>query len=149
MAMIGKVLRMHHRDKKTVREIVRATSLSRNTARKYLRTDKAEPPQYRRRAVATKLAPFVEAVKMALLAHARRPRKEGRSAKALLKQIAEAGYEGGYTRLTDVAHEAVCEPGLLAGGVPEPGPRDAVRCPHQIVRGSGRGGPARHLRLAC
>ena len=37
MAMIGKVLRMHRRDKKSVREIVKATSLARNTVRKYLR----------------------------------------------------------------------------------------------------------------
>ncbi len=59
---------------------MRATSLSRNTVRKYLRTDKAEPPQYRRRAVPTKLTPFLEAVKMALLADARRPRKERRDA---------------------------------------------------------------------
>ena len=116
IAMIGKVLRMHHRDKKSVREIVRATSLSRNTARKYLRTDKAEPPQYRRRAVATKLAPFVEAVKMALLAHARRPRKERRTAKALLKQIAEAGYEGGYTRLTDFIRAWRAQQGGVAIG---------------------------------
>ena len=28
MAMIGKVLRMHHRENKSVREIARATSLS-------------------------------------------------------------------------------------------------------------------------
>ena len=35
MAMIGKVLRMHHRDRKSVREIAKATSLSRNTVRKY------------------------------------------------------------------------------------------------------------------
>ena len=51
MAMIGKVLRMHHREKKSVREIVRATSLSRNTVRKYLRTPLAQPPRYRRKAV--------------------------------------------------------------------------------------------------
>ena len=42
MAMIGKVLRMHRRDKKTVREIAKATSLSRNTVRKYLRCDSAD-----------------------------------------------------------------------------------------------------------
>ena len=42
MAMIGKVLRMRHRDNKSVREIARATSLSRNTVRKYLRRGKAE-----------------------------------------------------------------------------------------------------------
>ena len=101
MAMIGKVLRMHHREKKSVREIVRATSLSRNTVRKYLRMPVAQPPKYRRRAAATKLSPFIETIKMALLADARRPRKERRTAKALLQQIAAAGYEGGYTQLTD------------------------------------------------
>ncbi len=101
MAMIGKVLRMHHREKKSVREIVRATSLSRNTVRKYLRLGKAAEPKYRRRAVPIKLTPFVEAVKLALLADARRPRKERRTAKALHEQIRSAGYDGGYSRLTD------------------------------------------------
>lgn len=101
MAMIGKVLRMHHREKKSVREIVRATSLSRNTVRKYLRTPVAQPPKYRRSPAVTKLAPFIEKIKMALLADARRPRKERRTAKALLEQITAAGYEGGYTQLTD------------------------------------------------
>ncbi len=48
MAMIGKVLRMRHREKKSVREIVKATSLARNTVRKYLRLGKAEAPKYRR-----------------------------------------------------------------------------------------------------
>jgi len=37
MAMIGKVWRMWFRQKKSVRETSRATSLSRNTVRKYLR----------------------------------------------------------------------------------------------------------------
>jgi hypothetical protein len=68
MAMIGKVLRMHRREKKSVHEIVKATSLSRNTVRKYLRIGKAEAPKYRRPAVPTKLTPFVEAVQQALLA---------------------------------------------------------------------------------
>ena len=63
MAMIGKVLRMHHRENKSVREIARATSLSRNTVRKYLRVPVAQPPKYVRRAASTKLTPFVEMVK--------------------------------------------------------------------------------------
>ncbi|MES3015334.1 MAG: helix-turn-helix domain-containing protein [Pseudomonadota bacterium] len=37
MAMIGKVRRMFFREKKSVREIVRLTSLSRNTVRKWLK----------------------------------------------------------------------------------------------------------------
>ena len=97
MAMIGKVLRMHHREKKSVREIATATGLSRNTVLKHLRTNKAEPARYRRPAVGTNLTPFVEAVKMASLADARRPRKERRTAKAVLKQIGQTRYEGGYT----------------------------------------------------
>jgi transposase len=101
MVMIGKVLRMHRREKKSVREIVKATSLSRNTVRKYLRIGKAEAPQYRRPPVSTKLAPFVEAVQQALLADARRPKKERRTAKALYAQIVSTGYGGGYSRLTD------------------------------------------------
>jgi len=44
--MIGKVLRMHHRDNKSMRVIAKATSLSRNTVRKYLRAGSAEAPKY-------------------------------------------------------------------------------------------------------
>ena len=116
MAMIGKVLRMHHREKKSVREIVRATSLSRNTVRKYLRAPVEQPPRYRRKAAMRKLSPFVETVKMALLADARRPRKERRTAKALLKQIAQAGYEGGYTQLTDFIRAWRAQQGGVAVG---------------------------------
>jgi transposase len=82
MAMIGKVLRMHRREKKSVREIVRATSLSRNTVRKYLREAKVEEPKYRREPVPMKLTPFVEAIELALVADAHRPKKERRPATA-------------------------------------------------------------------
>ena len=42
-----------------------------------------------------------EAIKQALQADAHRPKKERRTAKALLKEIGAAGYVGGYSRLTD------------------------------------------------
>ena len=48
MAMIGKVRRMYFREKKSVREIVRLTSLSRNTVRKWLKAPVLEEPRYRR-----------------------------------------------------------------------------------------------------
>ena len=106
MAMIGKVLRMHRRDKKSVREIVKATSLARNTVRKYLRVEGVEERRrYRREPVATKLTPFVELIELALRADAHRPKKERRTARALHKQIATAGYAGGYSRLTDFIRE--------------------------------------------
>jgi transposase len=116
MAMIGKVLRMHRREKKSVREIVKATSLSRNTVRKYLRIGKAEVPKYRRPAVPTKLTPFVEAVQQALLADARRPKKERRTARALHEQLKAQGYEGGYSRLTDYIRAWRAERGGAAAG---------------------------------
>ena len=48
MAMIGKVKRMYFREKKSVREIVRLASLSRNTVRKWLKAKVLEAPKYRR-----------------------------------------------------------------------------------------------------
>ena len=101
MAMIGKVLRMRHRDNKSVREIARATSLSRNTVRKYLRRGKAEAPRYRRPLVPVKLSPYVEQLTQALQADARRPKKERRTGRALFEQLQAAGYQGCYSRVTD------------------------------------------------
>ena len=101
MAMIGKVRRMWFRQKKSVREISRATSLSRNTVRKYLRVEQVQEPKYERRAAATKLSPYHDQIVTALKADARRPKRERRTARALLAEIQAAGYTGGYTRLTD------------------------------------------------
>lgn len=101
MAMIGKIRRMHFRQKKSVREISRATSLSRNTVRKYLRMEQAQEPKYERKAKATKLTPFHETIVTALKADARRPKRERRTALALFEQIKSQGYDGGYSRLTD------------------------------------------------
>ena len=48
MAMIGKVRRLHYRQQKSVREIARITSLSRNTVRKWLKAPVTGEPKYRR-----------------------------------------------------------------------------------------------------
>jgi transposase len=101
MAMIGKVRRLHHRQKRSVREIARITSLSRNTVRKWLKAPVEGEPKYRRSPKPGKLGPFHEVLKQALKADARRPRHERRTARALYAEIKAAGYGGGYTRLTD------------------------------------------------
>ena len=59
MALIGKIRGMRMRDGKSISEISRLTSLSRNTIEKWLSTPQSATPKYRRRDVPTKLAPFV------------------------------------------------------------------------------------------
>jgi hypothetical protein len=87
MAMIGKVRRMHFRQSKPVREIARATSLSRNTVRKYLCVEQVDEPTYRRTKAPTKLTPFHEAIQQALKVDARRPKRERRTARMLHEEL--------------------------------------------------------------
>jgi transposase len=115
MAMIGKVRRMHRRQNKTVREIARLTSSSRNTVRKYLRAGLAGEPKYRRVAMPTKLAPFREALEQALRADARHPKTKRRTALALYREIKAAGYAGGYTRVTEFIRAWRAAEGQAAG----------------------------------
>ena len=101
MDMVGKVRRLHGRASKSEREIARETGLSRNTVSKWLKEPLQGPPRYERTRAPIKLTPFVAALEQALMADSRRPKKERRTAKALHKQIGAAGYDGGYSRLTD------------------------------------------------
>ncbi|MGF6970419.1 transposase [Paraburkholderia sp. WC7.3g] len=101
MTMIGKVRRMFHRQNKSVREIARLTSLSRNTISKYLNMDVQEEPKYQRRAQPTRLTPFHEVLVQALSVDARRPKKERRTAWMLFQEIKAGGYDGCYSRVTD------------------------------------------------
>ena len=101
MDMIGKIRRLHARDKLSEREIARRTGLSRNTVSKWLHAPLTEAPKYRRDPRPNKLSPFEEALKQALTADARRPKHERRTARALHAQIKAAGYAGGYSAVTD------------------------------------------------
>jgi transposase len=58
-------------------------------------------PRYQRSARPTKLTPFHGALIQALKADASRVRSERRTALMLFKQIQQAGYAGGYSRVTD------------------------------------------------
>jgi len=101
MDMIGKIRRLHARDKLSEREIARRTGLSRNTVSKWLRAPVNEAPKYRREPRPNKLNPFEAALKQALTADARRSRHERRTARALHAEIKAAGYTGGYSAVTD------------------------------------------------
>jgi hypothetical protein len=79
IAMMGKTRSMHFRQGKTISEIARLASLSRNTIQKWLKAPQGAEPNYRRREMPTKLAPFVEALHRALKADGHRPRHERRT----------------------------------------------------------------------
>lgn len=101
MDMIGRIRHLHARKNKSEREISRMTGLSRNTVAKWLHGEVDGPPKYRRGEQPNKLTAFHDALRLALKADARRPKHERRTAKALYAEIRRAGYEGGYTRVTD------------------------------------------------
>ena len=101
MALKGKIRALHQREGKSISEIARRTSLSRNTIKKWLRAPAEAAPKYRRESSPGKLAPFLATLTQALKADAHRPRHERRTARALLMQLQAQGYDGGYSRLTD------------------------------------------------
>ncbi len=102
MEMLGKVKRLYARDKKSLREIAKATGLSRNTIRKWVRDEsEVKKPTYERKEVPSKLTAFHEVLVQALKADSHRTKENRRTAKALFGQIKTQGYCGGYSRVTD------------------------------------------------
>ena len=102
MEMLGRIRRMHMRDKVSLHEIAKRTGLSRNTVRRWLRTpEEVKAPVYKRTPGFSKLGDFVAELELSLKADAQRPKQNRRTARALFMQIKASGYEGGYTRVTD------------------------------------------------
>jgi transposase len=102
MELLGKIRRMHVREKLSERAIAKRTGLSRNTVHKWLKTpDKVQPPKYARGKGFSKLEDFTAELEQALKADALRPKQDRRTAHALFTQIKASGYLGGYTRVTD------------------------------------------------
>ena len=82
MEMIGKIRRMHLRDRMSLNEIAKRTGLSRNTVKKWLKLTKAAVPKYRRQERPGKLTAFEEQLKLALEADGRRVKRERRTARS-------------------------------------------------------------------
>ena len=102
MEMLGKIRRMHVRDKMSVRAIAKRTGLSRNTLQKWLQTPaEVKVPKYVRAKGFSKLGVFAGELEQALKADASRNKQDRRTGKALFIQIKASGYAGGYTRVTD------------------------------------------------
>jgi transposase len=100
MEILGRIRRLHMRDKLSLHEIAKRTGLSRNTIRKWLRASKEKAPVYERNKKDSKLTAYHAVLEQALKADAHRPKEHRRTAKALLAHIRELGYDGGYSQLT-------------------------------------------------
>lgn len=92
----AKIRRMFFVQKLTIAEIVRKTSISRNTVRRIIRADKAGRIYQRESQPRPVLGPFQELLEKWLNADHRLSRKERRSAQKYFTQLKEAGYAGAY-----------------------------------------------------
>ena len=106
MEMLGKIRRMHLRDKLSLRETAKRSGLSRNTLRKWLRApEEVTAPTYSRAKSYGKLVGFTDELELALKADSQRIKQDRRTGKALYLQIKASGYEGCYSRVTDFIRE--------------------------------------------
>ena len=98
MALLSVIRRWHFRQHILIREIERRTGLSRNTIRKYLRTDTVEP-KFKVPVRPSKLDPIAEKLFGWLRIEAVKSRKQRRTAKQMHADLVVLGYDGSYERV--------------------------------------------------
>jgi transposase len=104
MALLSVIRRWHFREHLSIREIGRRTGLSRNTIRKYLRSDGVEP-QFKVPDRPSKLDPFADRLTAWLKTEANRPRKQKHTLKQLHANLVSLGFDGSYNRVAAFARE--------------------------------------------
>jgi len=102
VATLSVIRRWALREQVSIREIARRTRLSRNTIRKYLRADSAEP-RYARRTTHSKLDPFAQKLCAWLLTESSKSRKQRRTVKQMYADLQALGYTGSYNRVAAFA----------------------------------------------
>jgi hypothetical protein len=118
MAMYAKVRRMGLRDGLSISEIARRTSLSRSTIKGCLRGPLRSEMTYRRSLNTKTIGPFETALRQALEANARRPRRERRTACKLHAQLRVDGFAGSYARVTEFVRAWRADQGAVCSVIP-------------------------------
>ena len=98
MDLLSVIRRWSFRDQLPIREICRRTGLSRNTIRKYLRSQDVIP-RFKTPERASRLDPFAEKLSGWLRSEARKSRKQKRTVKQLHADLVALGYDGSYARV--------------------------------------------------
>ncbi len=104
MALLSVIRRWFFRDQHSIREIARRTGLSRNTIRKYLRSDVVDP-KFKVPDRPSKLDAFADKLSAWLKTEASRPRKQKRTLKQLYADLVALGFDGSYGRVAAFARE--------------------------------------------
>jgi len=104
MDLLSVIRRWHFRQAMPIREIKRRTGLSRNTIRKYLRSDAVEP-SFKVAARPSKLDPFADKLTAWLRVESKKSRKQKRTAKQLHGDLVKLGYDGSYGRVAAFARQ--------------------------------------------
>ena len=98
MALLSVIRRWHFREGVPIREIERRTGLSRNTIRKYLRSDTVEP-RFKVPARPSKLDAFAQKLSDWLRVEAGKSRKQRGTARQMHRDLVVLGYGGSYERV--------------------------------------------------
>ena len=104
MELLSVIRRWHYRDHFSIRQISRRTGLSRNTVRKYLRSDTVEP-KFNIPDRSSKLDPYADKLSQMLRQEAGKSRKQKRTTKQLHADLAALGYDGSYNRVAAFARD--------------------------------------------
>src|SRR5580704_6529538 len=104
MELLSVIRRWHYRDHFSIREISRRTGLSRNTVRKYLRSDTVEP-KFNIPDRPSKLDPYADKLSQMLRQEGGKSRKQKRTTKQLHADLAALGYDGSYNRVAAFARD--------------------------------------------
>ena len=104
MDLLSVIRRWHYRDRLPIREIERRTHLSRNTIRKYLRSETLEPV-FASTVRMSKLDPFAQKLTNWLMLEASKSRKHKRTGRRFHADLVALGYTGSYGRVAAFIRE--------------------------------------------
>ncbi|SEN88981.1 IclR helix-turn-helix domain-containing protein [Duganella sp. CF517] len=102
MALLGIIRRWHIRDQVPLTEIARRLGISRNTVRRYLRSETTEPSYADRRSPSA-IDKYAFQLSGLLKTEAAKSRKQRRTLKQLHEELRELGFEGSYDRVAAFA----------------------------------------------
>src|SRR5450830_1930081 len=104
VALLGIIRRWHLRDQISLREIAKRLGISRNTVRRYLRSETIEPAYADRRS-ASALDVYAFKLSAWLKTESTKSRKQKRSLKQMHVDLRSLGYEGSYDRVAAFARQ--------------------------------------------